>query len=160
MIEEKLTDKQVKLVNTIQELIDCDKKQNEFGGIIIVNRHFLKEVLILINRLKEENKELNEEIDTFNHLFNQWVRNWNKLLKENKELEAENERLKKELEEGYTAKEVDEIANSKVRITRKKTAEKCREFVKNWIGNDIEECLAFLFDFEDFITKEFGVEIK
>lgn len=42
---------------------------------------------------------------------------------------------------------------------RKETAEKCRNFVKEWVGND-EEGLGFLFDFENFITKQFGVEIK
>ena len=41
----------------------------------------------------------------------------------------------------------------------KETAEKCRNFVKEWVGND-EEGLGFLFDFEDFITKQFGVGIK
>ena len=40
----------------------------------------------------------------------------------------------------------------------KETAEKCREFVKKWVGKD-EEGLGFLFDFEDFIAKQFGIEI-
>ena len=44
------------LVKEINELIDCDKKQNEFGGIIVVNRQFLIEVIALINELESENE--------------------------------------------------------------------------------------------------------
>lgn len=42
---------------------------------------------------------------------------------------------------------------------QKKTVEKCHEFIKTWVGND-EEGLGFLFDFENFIIKQFGIKIK
>ncbi len=42
---------------------------------------------------------------------------------------------------------------------RKETARECRNFVKKWVGNS-EEGLGFLFDFEDFIAKQYGVEVE
>lgn len=50
-------------VKEIKKLIDCDKKQNEIGGIIVVNRRFLMEVLNLINELESENERLRLERD-------------------------------------------------------------------------------------------------
>ena len=65
------------IVKEIKKLIDCDKKQNEIGGIIVVNRQFLMEVLNLINELEvlcnKTYEDLTKEIDR---------------------LESENERLK------------------------------------------------------------------
>ena len=43
---------------------------------------------------------------------------------------------------------------------RKEMAEKCCNFIKQWIGSSDDEDLGFLFDFEDFIAKQLGVEIK
>lgn len=52
----------------------------------------------------------------------------------------------------------EDIANI-TKQASKETAKKCRDFVKEWVGNS-EEGLGFLFDFEDFIEKQFGAEIK
>lgn len=41
---------------------------------------------------------------------------------------------------------------------RTETARECRDFIKQWVGND-EEGLGFLFDFEEFIKKQYGVEV-
>jgi len=51
------------------------------------------------------------------------------------------------------------VLYERLQQSRKEMAEKCLNFVKEWVDND-EECLGFLFDFEDFITRQFGVEIK
>lgn len=40
----------------------------------------------------------------------------------------------------------------------KEMAEKCRDFVKQWAGSS-EEGLGFLFDFEDFLVKQFGIDL-
>ena len=48
--------------------------------------------------LNAKNKELNEEIDIFNHLCNEWVKINNKQVKEIQHLETENEELKNQLE--------------------------------------------------------------
>ena len=55
------------IVKEIKKLIDCDKKQNEIGGIIVVNRRFLMKVLNLINELEvlcnKTYEDLTKEID-------------------------------------------------------------------------------------------------
>lgn len=48
----------------------------------------------------------------------------------------------------------DDYLIKEIKETRKETAEKCRDFVKQWVGSS-EEGLGFLFDFEDFIAKHF-----
>ena len=67
-----------------------------------------------ITELKEENKELKEEIDTFNHLCNEWVKITNKHIKEIQHLKAENKELKNQLKQ-----------------TSRETAEKFKEVVLN-----------------------------
>ena len=57
----------------------------------------------------------------------------------------------------FSKKELDDISQFRADKASKETAEKCRDFIKKWIGKD-EEGLGFLFDFEDFIAKQFGVE--
>jgi len=84
-----------------------------------------------------ENIELNEEIDIFNHLCNKWVKINNKHIIETQRLEAENEKLKNQLE-------------NKV----KETAEKIIKWFKE---NSI--CIPKDEYINEFV-KQFGIEIK
>lgn len=76
-----------KVKDKIRELIDCDKKQNELGGIIVVNRQFLIEVIVLINELESENERLLEQR---NKTYDIWVRDTEKLRDRIAELKKEN----------------------------------------------------------------------
>ena len=41
---------------------------------------------------------------------------------------------------------------------REEAAEKCYEFIKQYFRNCSEEDMGFLFDFEDFLKKEFNID--
>ena len=85
-------------VKEIKELIDCDKKQNELGGIIVVNRQFLIEVIDIINELESENETLKFNIqETEKASFNINQMNGN-LVIENQQLKDRIVELEKDKE--------------------------------------------------------------
>ena len=103
-------------VKEIKKLIDCDKKQNEIGGIIVVNRRFLMEVLNLINELEvlcnKTYEDLTKEIDRLESENETKTNTIADLLKKQEFYETEKlkqfaERLKEKLKEKVNADNVD-----------------------------------------------------
>lgn len=87
-------------VKEIKELIDCDKKQNKLGGIIVVNRQFLIEVINLINELESENERFIEERDLYKKQFNELEPRFFDLREENKQLKDRIAEFEKKIENG------------------------------------------------------------
>lgn len=113
------------LVKEINELIDCDKKQNEFGGIIVVNRQFLIEVIALINELESENERQAKSKGVL-------LDNIQVLQNENQQLKDRKERQKLTFEQ-----ECSLIANGED-LPQEKQIEEMAKYIKNtWlVGED------------------------
>ena len=88
-------------VKEIKKLIDCDKKQNEIGGIIVVNRRFLMEVLTLINELESENERLNKSDTSKENAMNEYYNLYKDFKRKNKDLNELCERQRVSIAESF-----------------------------------------------------------
>lgn len=102
-----------------------------------------------ISDLENENEKLKKEI-----------KNPNEVLEDRERFRARNEELK-----GITEQLRQEIITLSQELvnSRKETAEKIlikgKQLVEKWLSRD-DEKVGLIFDFEEFIKKQFGVEIK
>ena len=162
--EKQIKEMAIKLQKMIREVMNDIEDYSWIDIAKELYKIMLPEDSVVLSR--EEYEELNEEIDTFNHLCNEWVKILNKLLKENKELEAENERLKNDNK--YFLEMMDMFRKDNTDI-RKETTEKIlntdffifeienrsEEYQKGYM-QAIRECHSR----RDELAKECGVEIK